>query len=75
MLGYIILTTGWLSFKARGDQGGADGAYKAGRVTRKGVEGGGCILEGRSQGKEKVARKEETLEESAEKEGRNDNTN
>ncbi len=54
LLGYIILTTGWLYFKAReeqgrrqwgGTRGGADGGYKARRLTRKGVEG--SVLKGR----------------------------
>ena len=60
MLGYIILTTGWISFKAGEEQGGADGAHIAGRVTRKGAKG--SILGGREErGRWRGGKEEESI--------------
>ncbi len=63
LLGYIILTTGCFSYKDGEEQGGPDGAYVTGRVTRKGIEGSEqvCWKERRMEGDGEVARKKNSI--------------
>lgn len=70
MLGYIILKTGWLSFKAREERGRRDTGRGGRRITRKGREGNEQVYwkESRGEGHGGVARGETGKKEGMQKE-------